>query len=540
MLDFEDRADAGRRLGERLGELPGGPRGRGTVVLGLPRGGVPVAFEVARELRAPLDVIVVRKLGVPFQPELAMGAIGEGGVLIVNDEIVRLTGLGEADVTDARRREQAELDVRVERFRRGRPRAELSGRTAVVVDDGVATGATARAACQVARALGARRVVLAVPVGSPDTLAELRRVADDVVCLLEPELFHAVGQWYREFGQTSDGEVVELLERAAAPPPSARHDSDPAGTPEPPEAANPAGAAHPGGATNPGEPAGPGGSADPGGAAHPGGATNPGGAVAPGRPRPDGETAPGGPSDLGWVSPYGATNAGGAVDPGGGTNRSPEKADDPPVVDEDVWIDGGFVELTGHLTVPARAGGIVAFAHGSGSSRHSPRNRLVASGLNRAGLGTLLFDLLTTGEELDRGNVFDIGMLADRLVAATGWLRDRPETAGARVGYFGASTGAAAALWAAAAPGADIAAVVSRGGRPDLAGRRLGDVRAPTLLIVGGEDRQVLALNQRAQQRMRCQNQLTIVPGATHLFEEPGALRAVAEHATDWFLAHMG
>lgn len=586
MLDFEDRADAGRRLAERLAES--GLRGRDAVVLGLPRGGVPVAFEVARELGAPLDVIVVRKLGVPFQPELAMGAIGEGGVLIVNDEIVRLTGLGEADVADARRREQAELDVRVERFRRGRPRAELTGRTAVVVDDGVATGATARAACQVARALGARRVVLAVPVGSPDTLADLRRVADDVVCLLEPELFHAVGQWYREFGQTSDGEVVELLERAAAPPPSVRHDSDPAGTPRPSEAANPAGTAHPGGATNPGEPAGP------GGAAHPGGATDPGGAVAPGRPRPDGEAAPGGPSDLGWISPYGAaepgggnapggtpdagwagsheagpggaagpdaaspgggtapggavhpggaTNPGGAVDPGGGTNRSrastPE-ADGPPVVDEEVWIDGGFVELTGHLTVPARAGGIVAFAHGSGSSRHSPRNRLVASGLNRAGLGTLLFDLLTTGEELDRGNVFDIGMLAARLVAATGWLRDRPETAGARVGYFGASTGAAAALWAAAVPGADIAAVVSRGGRPDLAERRLGGVRAPTLLIVGGEDRQVLALNQRAQRRMRCQNQLTIVPGATHLFEEPGALRAVTEHATDWFLAHMG
>ncbi|MGW3771424.1 phosphoribosyltransferase family protein [Actinomadura verrucosospora] len=515
MLDFDDRADAGRRLAERLDDL----RDSDAVVLGLPRGGVPVAFEVARGLRAPLDVIVVRKLGVPFQPELAMGAIGEGGVLIVNDEIVRLTGLGEADLADARRREQAELDVRVERFRRGRPRAEVSGRTAVVVDDGVATGATARAACQVARAQGARRVVLAVPVGSPDTLAGLRRVADDVVCLLEPDLFHAVGQWYREFGQTSDGEVVELLERAATPPPNARNDSDPAGTAEPPGTANPSGASHPGGATNPGA-ASELGWVSPYGAAGSGGAADPGGAVHPG----------------------GATNPGGGAEPGGGTGSSRASdpdADDPPAVDEEVWIDGGFVELTGHLTVPEGAGGVVAFAHGSGSSRHSPRNRLVASGLNRAGLGTLLFDLLTGGEELDRGNVFDIGMLAARLVAATGWLRDRPETAGARVGYFGASTGAAAALWAAAEPGADVFAVVSRGGRPDLAERRLRDVRAPTLLIVGGEDRQVLGLNQRAQRRMRCQNRLTVVPGATHLFEEPGALQAVTAHATDWFLASL-
>ncbi|WP_141580071.1 phosphoribosyltransferase family protein [Actinomadura sp. WMMA1423] len=463
-MEFADRADAGRRLAGRLGDL----RGQDVVVLGLPRGGVPVAFEVARALRAPLDVIVVRKLGVPFQPELAMGAIGEDGVLIVNEEIVRHTGLGESDLGAARRREQAELDARVERFRRGLPRVGLEGRTAVVVDDGVATGATARAACQVARAHGARRVVLAVPVGSPDTMADLRRVADEVVSLQEPELFYAVGQWYREFGQTSDGEVVELLERAAMASSHAR----------------------------------------PGSAG--------GGPGGPGPARPPGE----GPAD-----PPGAARL---MDP-----------PDPPDLDEEVWIDGGFVELTGHLTVPAGAAGIVAFAHGSGSSRHSPRNRQVAAGLNRAGLGTLLFDLLTTGEELDRGNVFDIGLLADRLVAATGWLRDRPETGDARIGYFGASTGAAAALWAAAEPGADIAAVVSRGGRPDLAERRLGDVRAPTLLLVGGEDRQVLDLNRRAQERLRCQNRLTVVPGATHLFEEPGALEAVTGHARDWFDAHM-
>ncbi|WP_116245866.1 phosphoribosyltransferase [Nocardiopsis sp. FIRDI 009] len=211
MTEFRDRVDAGRRLAERLEHLGD----EDVVVLGLPRGGVPVAFEVARRLRAPLDVIVIRKLGVPHQPELAMGAIGEGGVRVVNDQVVRMAGASEAELDAAQRRERAELEARVERFRRGRSRVPLTGRTVVLVDDGVATGATARAACRVARAQGADRVVLAVPVGSPDSIADLRRVADEVVCVQEPEFFHAVGEWYQEFSQTPDEEVVELLERAA-------------------------------------------------------------------------------------------------------------------------------------------------------------------------------------------------------------------------------------------------------------------------------------------------------------------------------------
>jgi putative phosphoribosyl transferase len=193
----------------------------------------------------------------------------------------------------------------------------------------------------------------------------------------------------------------------------------------------------------------------------------------------------------------------------------------------------------GRLTMPDPATGFVLFAHGSGSSRSSPRNRYVAAVLTRAGLGTLLFDLLTPDEETDRANVFDIGLLARRLIDVTGWLRSQPGTAGLPVGYFGASTGAAAALWAAAEPGAGIAAVVSRGGRPDLAGPRLGSVRAPTLLIVGGRDDVVLGLNRQAQAELRCENQLAVVPGATHLFEEPGTLAAAAGLARDWFVEHL-
>jgi putative phosphoribosyl transferase len=260
------------------------------------------------------------------------------------------------------------------------------------------------------------------------------------VCLATPEQFFAVGQFYRNFSQTSDEEVVELLERAAIR------------------------------------------------------------AVAP-------------PVTV--------------------------SAADPPVRDEDVVVQTGAVRLVGHFIVPEVCSGLVVFAHGSGSSRHSPRNRFVAAALNSVGLGTLLFDLLTPDEEFERRAVFDIELLAGRLGTVTDWLEAQPEAKGSRIGYFGASTGAGAALWAAAEPGSSIAAVVSRGGRPDLAGPKLGQVRAPTLLIVGGHDEVVLELNRRAQQRLRCESQLAVVPGATHLFEEPGALEEVSRLAGDWLLSHL-
>ena len=434
-MKFADRAEAGRRLAGRLAPLRGEP----VVVLGLPRGGVPVAFEVANALGAPLDVIVVRKLGVPYQPELGMGAIGEDGVRIVNLEVVRLAGITESELARVEERERAELERRARRFRGDRPHVPLEGRVAVVVDDGIATGSTARAACQVARAQGAARVVLAVPVAPRGWTERMAGAADDYVCLDTPEPFFAIGQFYADFSQTTDDEVIACLQRAVRPQPMA------AGVP----------------------------------------------------------------------------------------------ADDSPLRDEEVTVAAGPVRLGGHLTVPDQPSGAVVFAHGSGSSRHSPRNRYVAGVLNQAGLGTLLFDLLTPTEEHDRANVFDIELLADRLLDVNGWLRDQPEVAGLRVGCFGASTGAAAALWAAADPSAEVAAVVSRGGRPDLAGPRLRAVRAPTLLVVGGNDHVVLDLNREAQAQLRCENRLVVIPGATHLFEEPGTLQAAAEAARDWFSDHL-
>lgn len=438
---FADRDDAGRRLAARLGHLRGGS----AVVLGLPRGGVPVAFQVAQALGAPLDVVVAGKLGVPGQPELAMGAVGEGGVRVINRQVVRRAGVPEKVLAAVAERERAAVEARAARYRARWPRRPLYGRTAVVVDDGIATGATARAACQVARAHGAARVVLAVPVAPPGWQARIDGDADEMVCVETPAVFFAIGQHYASFPQVSDDEVLACLQRAAAPQ----------------QAASQAG-----------------------------------------RPRTAGKA-------------------------------------DPPATDEDVEPVVGHIRLAGRLTVPEGAPGVVVFAHGSGSGRHSPRNRYVARILNGAGLGTLLFDLLSPEEGLNRANVFDIGLLAGRLAEVTRWLRVQPSVKGAAIGYFGASTGAAAALWAAAAPGAGIAAVVSRGGRPDLARPRLAAVTSPVLLIVGGNDEVVLDLNRRAQAELRCENDLVVVPGASHLFEEPGTLDAAAGLARDWFTSHL-
>lgn len=428
---FLDRRDAGRQLAARLE----GFEGAGAVVLGLPRGGVPVAAEVAGALGAVLDVCLVRKLGVPYQPELAMGAIGEGGVRVVNEDVVRAADVSAQTLAGVEAQEQEVLERRSRRYRGAREPVPLDGRTVLVVDDGVATGATAHAACRIARARGAARTVLAVPVAPQDLAGRMGGDADEVVCVHAPPDFAAIGQFYADFAQVTDEEVVACLEAA------------PHGEPGPP---------------------------------------------APGLPE-----------------------------------------------DREVEVAAGGAVLDGQLTVPEDARGVVVFAHGSGSSRHSPRNRFVADGLNRAGLGTLLFDLLTEEEESDRGNVFDTGLLARRLADATGWLHGRPEVAALPVGYFGASTGAAAALWASTEPGTDVAAVVSRGGRPDLAEPRLPRVTAPTLLIVGGDDDVVLALNRQAEAQLTCEEDLAVVPGATHLFAEPGALEEVTEQASDWFTAHM-
>jgi len=430
-LVFADRADAGLALARILERL----RAERPLVVGMARGGVPVAAEVARALGAPLDVIVVRKIGAPENPEFALGAVAEGGIQILSKEAVAALGLSDADLQPLLTRAQNELLERSRRYRGATPSADVAGRTVILVDDGLATGRSARAAIRSLRQRGAARIVLAVPVAAPASLLALRAEADEVVCVEAPRELWAVGFWYEDFRPVTDDEVMALIAGAAA------RTSDP---------------------------------------------------------------------------PVGAG-----------------------VVSQQLIDIGLDAPLSGDLGLPADARGIVVFAHGSGSSRLSPRNRRVAGALREAGYATLLFDLLTASEESDRANVFDIPLLASRLVAVSEWLTRQPACARLPLAYFGASTGAAAALDAAAELGGRVRSVISRGGRPDLAAR-LADVRAPTLLIVGGADLQVLELNRDALRQLRCESELAIVPGATHLFEEPGALERVTQLAVAWLARHGG
>lgn len=426
---FADRTDAGGRLADYLKiHLI---NQEDIVVLGLPRGGVPLAAVAARALNAPLDILVVRKLGLPAQPELAMGAIAEGDFRVLNPEVLEFSTAAAHDIKLVEATERRELSRRASVFRKGRARVSLVGKVALIIDDGIATGSTARVACMAARAQGASRVILAVPVAPNHTIIE---EADEFIVLKRPSVFSSISEFYTHFPQVSDEEVIRFLAEA-------------------------------------------------------------------------------------WRTNLGVLDVEVQV----------------PVHDLDLQT----VNLIGHLLIPTNAKSIIIFAHGSGSSRHSPRNQLVSSVLQQSGFGTFLFDLLSEGEARDRCNVFNIPMLGSRLLQVTTWLRKHHPVPS--ICYFGASTGGGAALWAASQPEANIVAVVSRGGRPDLAGSvQLHSIQSPTLLIVGGKDTDVIEGNKQALEQMsNCmQKKLEIVPGASHLFEEPGALQKVAELACNWFEYH--
>jgi putative phosphoribosyl transferase len=424
---FEDRRHAGRKLATLLMGLAG----ESPIVLALPRGGVPVAVEIAHALNAPMDLMTIRKLGAPHNPEFAVGALAEDGSAVFDAETAERLGLTRAQLDAVVEREVRELGRRVERYRDGWEPMDVTGRTVIVVDDGCATGLSDLAAVRALRKRGAARIVVAAPVASEHAVSVLGREADEVVCASIPPDFLGVGAWYEDFSPVSDEEVLSLMAEA--------------GTRVPPVA---------------------------------------------------------GPT-------------------------------------HEITLDIGVVELHGDLTVPAGARGLVMFAHGSGSSRLSPRNRAVAAALGRYGFATLLFDLLGEQEEGRRALVFDIPLLAERLQVVTRWAAAQPSLAELPVGYFGASTGAGAALRAAAALGGWVRAVVSRGGRPDLAAEELPRVLAPTLLIVGSLDADVLELNRIAASHLRCEHRVEVVEGAGHLFEEPGTLETVARLAGEWFEEHL-
>lgn len=430
---FSDRADAGRKLAEVLAQLELDQ----PLIYALPRGGVPVAVEVAKSLHAPLDLLLVRKIGAPQNPEVALGAIVEGArrEIVINEGVKRLSGADDAYVSNAVDHQRAELERRKKRYLGDRPRLNPSGRTVVVVDDGLATGATMKAALIGLKRGKPARIIVALPVAPKEALEEISSQADDIICLHPAEVFRGVGGFYRDFSQLSDDETVALLAQVSTDPT---------------------------------------------------------------------------PAECSDTSR---------------THR--RQVSIPPL------------GLTGDLTVPPNPRGIVLFAHGSGSSRRSPRNTYVAEKLNTKGFATLLFDLLTSEEEQDRRNVFDIPLLADRVVEASIWITSEPDLEDLPLGLFGASTGAGAALVTAAELKGRVAAVVSRGGRPDLAMDFLPQVHAPTLLVVGSLDHDVIRLNEQALAALTCKKKLQLVSGAGHLFEEPGTLDRATDHAVEWFKAYL-
>jgi len=438
-MRFLDREDAGRQLAQLLLHY----KHEALIILGLPRGGVPVAYEVATALKAPLDVWVVRKVGAPDFPELGIGAVAEGGIVYIDQEAAKQLGISDQVLRQLVRQKTAEVAERVQRLRGSLPKPRIEGQTVILVDDGIATGGTVRAAIEALRTVRPRKIVLAVPVAASQSLEELRGLVDDVVCILPTPELYAIGAWYQDFAQVQDDEVVRLLDQARRRTPSEE------------------------------------------------------------RPR-----------------------------------RVEAPASDP-----ELCIDVGAVQLKAALLLPSLPPkGLVLFAHASGGSPLSLSNRYLARVLRMQGLAALLFDLLTTEESYQRGAQlsFDIRLLARRLLQVTDWARLEPATRGLRVGYFGAGTGAAAALGAAAERSSYVDAVVCRGGRPDLAMESLGEVRAPTVFIVGSEDRAVLELNRNAYAQLTCPRKLVSVPGATHLFGEPGALDVVARVASEWFAGHLG
>jgi putative phosphoribosyl transferase len=419
-MQFHDREEAAHLLAQKLAAY----RGKKPLVLAIPRGAVPMARVIADALGGEADVVLVRKLRAPTQPELAIGSIDEHGHVFLTEYARRLM-ISDEYLAREKKEQLRTLAERRRAYTAAHPPIDPKGRIVIVVDDGIATGSTMIAALKSVRERKPAKLIAAAAVAPPENIDKVAPYADDVVCLAAPREFYAVGQFFQNFDQVEDEEVVAILKGEGA-----------------------------------------------------------------------------------------------AADP-------------------EVTIAADGKRLPGNLTVPRKAEGLVLFAHGSGSSRLSPRNRYVAGILNERGFATLLFDLLTPEEDRDYEMRFDIPLLARRLIAATEAIRARPEVKGLPVGYFGASTGAAAALIAAAELKTRIACIVSRGGRPDLALDVLDRVTAPTLLIVGGYDDVVIGMNRKAHAALACEKELAIVPGATHLFEEPGTLEEAARLAADWFERHL-
>lgn len=425
-LPFTDRAEAGRRLAERVRAFAV----TDPIIVALPRGGVPVGAELARRLRVPLDVLLVRKIGLPSNPEFGVGALTEDGRLYYDDTALARMNVSREALAETVESERAELHRRLALYRGGRPAPRLGGRDVIVVDDGLATGGTARAALAMVRRQRPARLVLAVPVGHLSAVEGLRHDADQLVVLTAPENFRAVGEWYRDFEQLTDGYVTAVL------------------------------------------------------------------------------------AELGTAAPPGAS----------------ERA---------VRFRAGEVYLDCDYAVPPQIAGTVVMAVEEGRSH--PQHRAVARALREHGFATLLLDVLTAEERQSQGVGAAPGtaVLAERLEAAVRWLRRAAVAASDPVGLLGVGAGAVAAVTAAAHCPDDVGAVVTCGGRLDFAEEALPDVRAPTLVLVEGEDSFVRELAEWAAARMSARQEVRVVAGPERLLTDPRSWEEVGAAAVGWYRSHL-
>lgn len=418
MKSFTNREQAGQELARKLRSHIT----EDTVILGVPRGGIPVAFEVARSLNRPLDLLAVKKIGVPDRPEVALGAISEDGIPYLDEVLIRQLNVSKTYIQQTSEEKLRQLKEMLIKLRGAAQSFNLKQKDIIIVDDGIATGATLKAAVSVLRKRGVRKITLAAPVGARQSIEELKKVADEVVTLISPDDFVAVGFWYETFPQVTEKEVIQKLET------------------------------------------------------------------------------------LQYL-------------------HFPRR--------QEIILHKENLELHGDWTVVENERGLIIFALVSGDSRLSLRNQYIANEFNKSGFSTLLFDLLAIPESLDRHHISDIETLSQRLLMATDEILKYYKNKPPHLAYFGVSTGAAAALSAAPLSQHTISAVVSRSGRPDLAEQYLGQVTAPTLFIVGAEDKNILRLNQKALSSME-NARLVNIPGATHI-EESTAMEEVIEYAIQWF-----
>jgi putative phosphoribosyl transferase len=429
-MHFKDRKHAGRLLSTKMSQFSYN-RNR-TVVIAIPLGGVSVAYELASELQLPLDILPIKKIGAPLDPELATGAVGENSEVLYNTELLKYLGYGHHDIEPMKEMALMKIKKISEVLRQGHIPLQLENKDIILVDDGVSSGTTMRTAIQFLRKKRVRKIHIATPVCSPDAMAELAGQVNKFTTVLTPVNFTSIGEWYDDFSQVETKEVIRILNEFHS----------------------------------------------------------------------------------------------------GQNTLSPQ----------DVLVKDAHVELPGQLYLSAKNKSWIIFAHGSGSSHKSVRNNIVAEELAHSGHGTLLFDLLTIDEDENYNNRFNITLLSKRLLMATMWLvNSKYYVKGTPIGYFGASTGAAAALMASANSPLEypLYAITSRGGRPDIIDdRTLQSIKIPTLLIVGGEDHEVIKLNEKASFYLpNCR--VVIVPHASHLFEEAGTLEEVTKLAIQWFDEHI-